>query len=85
MILQIVVKVINNTIRPNRLVPTLLVFRAYPYITRLSTPSTFIVKRAKAVRLAMTKLRHLNAKRQIRDTLTIRNSLNIVGTLNLLL
>ena len=57
------VKVINNIIRPNRLVPTLLVFRAYPYIIRLSVLSTFIVKKAKAIQSAITKLRHLNIKR----------------------
>jgi hypothetical protein len=29
-ILQMVIKVINNTVNPDSLVPTLLIFRAYP-------------------------------------------------------
>jgi hypothetical protein len=57
------VKVVNNTVGPNGLVPTLLVFRAYPCITRLSALSALMVKRAEAVRSAMAKLRHLNTKR----------------------
>jgi hypothetical protein len=63
LVLQIAVKVVNDTIGPNRLVLTLLVFRAYPCITRLSAPSALIVKRAEAVRSAIAKLRHLNTKR----------------------
>ena len=79
------VKAVNDTTGLNGLVLILLVFRAYLRITRSSAPSASIVKRVEAVRLAMTKLRHLNAKRQIRDALTIRNGPNTAGTLNLLL
>ena len=57
------VKAVNDTAGPNGLVPTLLIFRAYPRITRSSAPSASIVKRAEAVQTAMTELRHLNAKR----------------------
>jgi hypothetical protein len=62
-VLQIAVKAVNNTTGPNRLVLTLLVFGAYPCITRSSALSALIVKRAEAVRSAMAKLRHLNTKR----------------------
>ena len=79
------VKAVNDTAGLNGLVLTLLVFGAYPRMTRSSAPSASIVKRVKAVRLAMTELRHLNVKRQIRDALTMRNGPNTVGTLNLLL
>jgi len=57
------VKVINDTIDPNGLVLTLLIFRAYLRITRSSALSALIIKRVEAVRTAMTELRHLNAKR----------------------
>jgi hypothetical protein len=57
------VKVVNDTTGPNGLVPTLLIFRAYPRMTRLSAPLALMIKRAEAVRAAMTELRHLNAKR----------------------
>jgi len=61
--LQIVVKVVNDTAGLNGLVLILLVFRVYPRMTRSSALSASIVKRAEAVRLAMTELRHLNVKR----------------------
>jgi hypothetical protein len=57
------VKVVNDTVGPNGLVPTLLVFGAYPRMTRLSALSALMVKRVEAVRSAMAELRHLNTKR----------------------
>ena len=84
-ILQMAVKAVNDTAGPNGLVPTLLVFGAYPRITRSSAPSALMIKRAEAVRTAMAELRHLNAKRQIRDALTMKNSPNTASTLDLLL
>jgi hypothetical protein len=40
------VKAINNTAGPNKLVPTLLVYRAYPRISNLDPPAPFIIDRA---------------------------------------
>ena len=57
------IKAINDIIGPNSLVPTLLVFGIYPYITRLSAPLALIIKRVEAIRTAIAKLRHLNTKR----------------------
>ena len=57
------VKAVNDTISPNGLVSTLLMFGAYLRMTRSSALSALIIKRAEAVRTAMTELRHLNAKR----------------------
>ena len=82
-ILQIVVKAVNDTVGPNGLVPTLLMFRAYLRMTRSSAPLTSMIKRAEAVRTVMTELRHLNVKRQIKDVLTMKNGPNIVSTLDL--
>ena len=42
-ILQIAVKALNNTIGPNSIVPTLLVFRAYPQILQNSLSSPDII------------------------------------------
>ena len=77
------VKAVNDTISPNGLVSTLLMFGAYLRMTRSSALSALIIKRAEAVRTAMTELRHLNAKRQIKDALTMKNSPNTVSTLDL--
>ncbi len=43
-ILQMAVKAINNLASPNSLVPTLLVFSAYPHITNNLPPSLLITQ-----------------------------------------
>ena len=57
--LQIAIKAINDTISPNSLVPTLLVFSAYLRITRLNPPAPLIIERATAIRKAMAKIAKL--------------------------
>jgi len=37
------VKAVNNTTGPNRLVPTLLVYRAYPRISKLDPPTPSVI------------------------------------------
>ena len=37
------VKAVNNTAGPNRLIPTLLVYRAYPKIGNLNPPAPSII------------------------------------------
>ena len=63
LILQMAVKAINNSAGLDRLIPTLLVFGAYPQITNDSPPSPFIVQQAKAIRKAMKEVRRLYAIR----------------------
>jgi hypothetical protein len=43
------VKAINDTASLNGLIPTLLVFRAYPWITLANPPVPSIIKRSKAI------------------------------------
>jgi hypothetical protein len=62
-ILQIAVKAINNTTRLNRLVLTLLVFRAYPRMIIELPPSLSMVKRSEAIQKATKALRKLTAER----------------------
>lgn len=45
-ILQMAVKAVNDTAGPNGIVPTLLVFGAFPRITNTGAPAANIVKRA---------------------------------------
>jgi hypothetical protein len=40
------IKAVNNTTGPNRLVPTLLVYRAYPWISNLNPPALSVTDRA---------------------------------------
>ena len=46
-------KAINDLARPNSLVPTLLVFRAYPKIIELDAPSPTVAQRATAIKKAI--------------------------------
>ena len=72
-ILQMAVKVVNDTAGPNGLVPTLLVFGAYPRISKSSPPAPSILARAAAMQKAMTEVRKLKAKRQVAEALATRN------------
>ena len=50
------VKAINNTAGPNRLVPTLLVYGAYPRMGKLDPPAPSITDWAAAIRKAMGEI-----------------------------
>ena len=56
------VKAVNNTTGPNRLVPTLLVYRAYLRIGKLDPPALSIIDRAAAIQKAMAEIVKLRAK-----------------------
>jgi hypothetical protein len=43
------VKAVNNTAGPNGLVPTLLVYRAYPRISNLDPPALSVTDRAAVI------------------------------------
>jgi hypothetical protein len=81
--LQIAVKAINNSAGPDSIVPTLLVFGAYPRLTKIDPPSPLVTKRAKAIRVATKKVRRLQAERRVKDALAMRNSPNTKNTLDL--
>jgi hypothetical protein len=83
--LQIAVKTINDSVGPDGIISTLLVFGAYPRITNNSSPSFSITKRTKTIRKTTKEIRQLHAKRQIKDILIIKNSLNIYLILDLLI
>ena len=46
------VKAINNLAKPNKIISTLLVFRAYLQITEIDTLLLSVTKRAKAIHTA---------------------------------
>ena len=77
------IKAVNDSAGPDGLVPTLLVFGAYPRMTNDSPLSPFIVQRAEAIRKAIKEVWRLYATRQVNDALGIRNSPNTLTTLNL--
>jgi len=77
------VKAVNDSAGPNSIVPTLLVFGAYPRLTEMDPPSPSITKRAEAIRTATKEVRRLHAERQVKDALAIRNGPNTKITLDL--
>jgi hypothetical protein len=83
MILQMAVKAANNSAGPNGLVPTLLVFSAYPRLTEMDPPSPSVTKRAEAIRAATKEVRRLHAERQVQDAIAIRNGPDTRVTLDL--
>jgi hypothetical protein len=81
--LQMAVKVINDSAGPNGIVPILLVFGAYPRLTKIDPPSPLVTKRAEAICAATKEVRRLYTERQVKDALVIRNGPNTKNTLDL--
>ena len=79
--LQMAVKAVNDTANPDGLVPTLLVFGAYPRINMDSPPTPTQTQRAKAVQKAMTEVKKIKAQRSVQDALNTRNGPNTQKTL----
>ena len=50
------IKAVNNTASLNRLVPTLLVYRAYLRISNLDPPTPSITERAAAIRKVIAEI-----------------------------
>ena len=81
--LQMAVKAVNDTAGPDGLVPTLLVFGAYPRISYDSPPSASTAQRAATIEKTMKALRQKTAERTVRDALNTRNGPNVSHILDL--
>ena len=55
-------KVINKFIGFNSLIPTLLVFGAYPYIVKSDAPNPIVIKRAAALKKAIEEVKKFKAE-----------------------
>lgn len=73
LILQMAIKAINDTAGPDGIVPTLLVFGAFPRIVKGDAPTPDIMQRAKAINRAMAEVSKLRARRQIQEAISTRN------------
>lgn len=67
------IKAINNTAGADGIIPTLLVYRAYPRMIQSDPPLTSIETRAQASRIAMLEVEKMQVKRKVDDALAIRN------------
>ena len=77
------VKAVNNTASPNRLVPTLLVYRAYLRISKLDPPAPSIIDQAAIIRKVMAEIVKLRAKQTVNNALYYRNGPNTTLVYNL--
>ena len=67
------VKAVNDTAGPDGLVPTLLVYRAYPRMSNLDPPAPSVTDRAAVIRKAMAEIVKLRAKQAVNSALYYRN------------
>ena len=71
--LQISFKAFNNSVGSNRLVPTLLVFGAYFWMTEIDAPLSIITQYTTAMQKAIEEVRKLVASCQVHDALNTWN------------
>jgi hypothetical protein len=57
------VKAINDSVGPDNIMLTLLIFGTYFKIIEDSTPSSFVIQRADAISKVTKEIRRLHAKR----------------------
>jgi len=77
------VKAVNDLAGPNGIIPTLLVFSAYPWLIEIDPLSLSVTKRTEAIHVVTKEIRHLYTEKQVKDALAIRNGLNTKITLDL--
>ena len=70
------IKALNDSVDPNGLVPTLLVFGAYPQMSEIDALSPTITQRTLAMRKAIEEIRKSTASRQVNNALHTRNGLS---------
>jgi hypothetical protein len=78
-ILQMIVKAVNDTADPDELMLTLLVFDVYPRMHFMNSPTPSINQRAMTIEKVMTEVRKFRAERQVADVLNIRNDLIVIS------
>ena len=66
-------KAIHDSVGPNGLVPTLLVFGAYPRMTESDAPSPSITQCVMAIKKAMDKVQKCTTFRQVNNALNTWN------------
>ncbi len=81
--LQMAVKAINDSTNPNGLIPTLLVFSAFPRITELDPLALSITVRAIVIKKAMDEITKIRVEHQVTDTLRQRNGPSTANIHNL--
>jgi hypothetical protein len=84
-ILQMIVKTINDTVDLDELMSTLLMFDAYSRMHAMNPPISSINQRTMTIEKVMTEVRKFKTKRQVADALNTRNDFIIISIHDLLL
>jgi hypothetical protein len=74
-ILQMIVKAINDTVDSDELMLTLLIFDVYSRMHIMNSSTSSITQRAMTIEKTMIEVRKFRAERQVADVLNIRNDL----------
>ena len=83
--LQIAIKTVNDSAGPDGIIPTLLVFGAYPRMTNNSAPSPTTTKRTETIRKISNEVKQYYTKRHMEDAFRIRNNPDITTIFKLLI
>ncbi len=83
--LQMIVKAINDTTDSDELMLILLVFEAYSRIHVMNSSTSSITQRIMTIEKAMIDIRKFRAERQIVDALNIRNDSIVISIHDLFL
>jgi hypothetical protein len=83
--LQMIVKAINDTTDSDELMLTLLMFEAYFRMHAMNSSTPSITQRAMTIEKVMIEIRKFRAERQVIDALNIRNDSIIISIHDLFL
>ncbi len=83
--LQSAVKAVNDTVGPDGLIPILLVYGAYPHISREDKPIPSNTEQARVIERTMDDVCRSNAKSAITKAMRTTRGLDVVAVLRLLL
>ena len=61
--MQIIIKIINNSIKLNNIVFILLIFKVYPWIINKNILLLLIIKKIKAIRIIIKEIYYFYIKR----------------------
>jgi hypothetical protein len=76
---------VNDTAGPDRLIPTLLVYSAYPCMSREDKLTLLNTERARAIERVIDDVRRSNAKIAITKAMRTTHGLDVAAVLGLLL
>jgi hypothetical protein len=83
--LQMIVKTVNDTAGSDELMSTLLIFDVYSRMHVMDSSISSINQRAMTIEKAMIEMRKFRAERQVADALNIRNDLIVTSIHDLFL